>query len=40
LTSAIAAQGKGELSAAVIATVLENLSGVSLAKQSRAPGHK
>lgn len=40
LTSAIASQGKGDLSAAVIATVLESLAGVSLAKQPRVPGDK
>ena len=40
LTSAIASQGKGELSAAVIATVLENLAGVSLAKLRKTPGEK
>jgi len=40
LTSAIASQGKRDLSAAVIATVLESLAGVSLAKQPKAPGDK
>lgn len=40
LTSAIASQGKGDLSAAVIATVLESLAGVSLTNQPKAPDRK
>ena len=40
LTSAINSQGKGDLSAAVIATVLESLAGVRLAKRPKAAGDK